>query len=410
MNYINTDFQNDFEDRRKIYELYYYIIEQIKGKKLNIDPKIFEEAIMTTDTSTIIHYIKESIQIMINKKIEEFINTNKQIYHNKNNNYIQQFLNYESQLKNLECQLRFYISKQIQYKIQRESYENKLRNFMDMEIDYENLKQKVKYDGKKFLNNDRKDNEIEILRRENSNLKKAISKMEEEKKIIEAKREISQKTIISLKNQIEKLNKKLYNVEQELARLKDNPNSKINININNTKSSSNYIINQNFEAPKRNKINLKSHNSSLTYNNNEKPIKSSKCVNKKSTKNLNNKSLFSNPYSKILNCISNRTTITTSKKSKRHHRNNSMNNIEDIKKSEIVNKYFTHRQNTNYNNYNNYFKQFLSAIPSTKISITKDKNKSKNSSLSTMYINNTKISRSGNRSTINIKSTSNDNN
>ena len=98
MNYINTDFQNDFEDRRKIYELYYYIIEQIKGKKLNIDPKIFEEEIMTTDTSTIIHYIKESIQIMINKKIEEFINTNKQIYHNKNNNYILQCLNYESQL------------------------------------------------------------------------------------------------------------------------------------------------------------------------------------------------------------------------------------------------------------------------------------------------------------------------
>ena len=53
---------------------------------------------MTTDTSTIIHYIKESIQIMINKKIEEFINTNKQIYHNKNNNYILQCLNYESQL------------------------------------------------------------------------------------------------------------------------------------------------------------------------------------------------------------------------------------------------------------------------------------------------------------------------
>ena len=409
MSIINTDILNDLEDRRKIYELYYYIIEQIKGKKLNIDPKIFEEAIMTTDTSTIIHYIKESIQIMINKKIEEYINKNKQIYNNKYNDCIQQCLIYESQLKNLECQLRFYISKQIQYKIQRESYENKLRNFMDMEIEYENLKQKVKYDGKKFLNNDRKDNEIEILRRENSNLKKAISKMEEEKKIIEAKREISQKTIISLKNQIEKLNKKLYNVGQELSKLKENTNSKINININNTKSSSNYIINQNFEAPKRNKINLKSHNSSLTYNN-EKTIKNNKNVNKKSTKNINNKELSSNPYNKILNCISNRTTITTSKKSKRHHRNNSMNNIEDIKKSEIVNKYFTHRQNTNFNNYNNCFKQFSSAIPSTKISITKDKNKSKNSSLSTMYINNTKISRSGNRSTINIKSTSNDNN
>ena len=408
MSIINTDILNDLEDRRKIYELYYYIIEQIKGKKLNIDPKIFEEAIMTTDTSTIIHYIKESIQIMINKKIEEYINKNKQIYNNKYNDCIQQCLIYESQLKNLECQLRFYISKQLQYKIQKESYENKLRNFMDMEIEYENLKQKVKYDGKKFLNNDRKENEIEILRRENSNLKKAISKMEDEKKLTEAKGEINQKTIISLKNQIEKLNKKLYNVGQELSKLKENTNSKINININNTKSSSNYIINQNFEAPKRNKINLKSHNSSLTYNN-EKTIKNNKNVNKKSTKNINNKELSSNPYNKILNCISNRTTITTSKKSNRHHRNNSMNKIEDIKKSEIVNKYFTHRQNTNFNNYNNCFKQFSSAIPSTKISITKDKNKSKNSSLSTMYINNTKISRSGNRSTINLKSTSNDN-
>ena len=408
MSIINTDILNDLEDRRRIYELYYYIIEQIKGKKLNIDPKIFEEAIMTTDTSTIIHYIKESIQIMINKKIEEYINKNKQIYNNKYNDSIQQCLIYESQLKNLECQLRFYISKQLQYKIQRESYENKLRNFMDMEIEYENLKQKVKYDGKKFLNNDRKENEIEILRRENSNLKKAISKMEDEKKLTEAKGEINQKTIISLKNQIEKLNKKLYNVGQELSKLKENTNSKINININNTKSSSNYIINQNFEAPKRNKINLKSHNSSLTYNN-EKPIKNNKYVNKTSSKKNLKKNFPSNPYNKIINCLSNRTTITTSKKPKRHHRNNSMNNIEEIKKTEIVNKYFTHRQNSNYKNYNNYFKQFSSAIPSTKISITKDKNKSKNSSLSTMYINNTKISRSGNRSTINIKSTSNDN-
>ena len=39
--------------------------------------------------------------------------------------------------------------------------------------------------------------------------------------------------------------------------------------------------------------------------------------------------------------------------------------------------------------------------------MTKDKNKT--STLSTMYYNNTKISRSGNRSTINIKSNSYEN-
>ena len=396
MDIINTDYEiNDYEYKKKVYELYYYILEQIKGQKMNKDKKEIENEILSIDISTIIHYIKESIPILINNKIEQFLIKQKDNNNtfNKDNILQNQIILYENQLRNLESQLRYYICKQLQYKIQKESYESKIRTYLQIENEYENLKQKVKYDGKNFLNNDRKENEIEILRRENSNLKKAISKMEDEKKLTEAKREISQKTILSLKNQIEKLNTKLYNVEQELSKLKDNTNSKINININNTKSSSNYIINQNFEAPKRNKINLKSHNSSLTYNN-EKPIKNNKNVNKTSSKK-NLKKNFPNPYDKIINCLSNR--------------NNSMNNIEEIKKSEIVNKYFTHRQNTNYKNYNNYFKQFTSAIPSTKISITKDKNKSKNSSLSTMYINNTKISRSGNRSTINIKSTSNDN-
>lgn len=39
------------------------------------------------------------------------------------------------------------------------------------------IKDKLKYDNSRFLKNDRKDNEIIILRTENSNLKQAIKKI-----------------------------------------------------------------------------------------------------------------------------------------------------------------------------------------------------------------------------------------
>ena len=72
MDIINTDYEiDDYEYKKKVYELYYYILEEIKGKKIKIDPKEYEELIVTTTISTIIHYIKESIPILINKKIEE---------------------------------------------------------------------------------------------------------------------------------------------------------------------------------------------------------------------------------------------------------------------------------------------------------------------------------------------------
>ena len=63
MNIINSDFSSEnYEDKRKIFDLYYYIIEQIKGKKININKKEYEEIISSTDFSTIIHYIKEAKQ------------------------------------------------------------------------------------------------------------------------------------------------------------------------------------------------------------------------------------------------------------------------------------------------------------------------------------------------------------
>ena len=55
-----------------------------------------------------------------------------------------------------------------------------------MEDEFEEIK--IKYNNDEFLENDRKENEIEILRRENSNLKHTISKLEEDLKISDTKR------------------------------------------------------------------------------------------------------------------------------------------------------------------------------------------------------------------------------
>ena len=59
----------------------------------------------------------------------------------------------------------------------------KLNAYMCLEEEYEELKEKVKYEGGKFLDNERKDNEIFILRAENSSLKKEIVKLEHNIKI-----------------------------------------------------------------------------------------------------------------------------------------------------------------------------------------------------------------------------------
>ena len=64
----------------------------------------------------------------------------------------------------------------------KRSLEMKIREPAEIEEKYEELKEKVKYKGWTFLNNDKKNKEIILLRYENSNLKKEINKVEEKRK------------------------------------------------------------------------------------------------------------------------------------------------------------------------------------------------------------------------------------
>ena len=381
MNISNTEIPaEEIENREKAYQLYYDILEEIKGQKVIVDPKEYEDLIFTTKISTIIHYIKESIPILINKKIESYIIKNNLIIkeNNKEKNIDEknQISLYENQLKNLESELRFYIRKTLQYKIQRESLELRLKAYMEMEIEFENMKERVKYDGGEFLHNDRKENEIEILRRENSNLKKAINKIEEEKKLIELKRENDQKTILTLKNQVEKLDKKIFKLEKEKNIFSSNQNSSINININNNgKTSSKWIIKREID-----------NNQNKNYEH-------------RSNLNLIDNAIFASTYYKILNNLSHKSTLSPNKGSRYHHKTSSINNVEE--------KNYSLNNNSNYNKVTNL-------ISNRKFPINRDSNKQTISAFSRIYMNNNnninnKYNRSGNRSTNNIRNKSAEN-
>ena len=159
------------EENLKIKEELFSIYKSIKHKII-INDKIQEEDITNNrDLNTIkflsiLKYIKESIQLLVN---------NNMILKNHYNQL-------EKYITKLEMDNKYYLKNLMRYKVQKDALEIKLKTYIDLEDEYEELKEKVKYEGGKFLENDRKDNEIIILRRENSLIKKEIENLENKNK------------------------------------------------------------------------------------------------------------------------------------------------------------------------------------------------------------------------------------
>ena len=120
-------------------------------------------------------------------------------------------------------------------KITNDYQENAIINLSTKEREYELLKEKTGafYSNGKFIFNSRKDNEIMILRTENSNLKSVLEKKEKDIK----NKDIE---IIHLKEQLLLINKHKKNIEKKRHKNKSLPNisdlkysySNININFN----------------------------------------------------------------------------------------------------------------------------------------------------------------------------------
>ena len=315
----------ELEDRQLLYSFYYEIMSDIKGKKIKIDKEEYEENIQNTKISTILNYIKESIPLLIKKKIEESkkkegISENKII--TSKNEFEKIISQYENQLINLENSLRHFIKKELQFKIHKESLENKIKNYIEMENEFEEMKEKFKFEEGNFLHNDKKENEIIILRAENSKLKSVINQLELDKKNSDIK---SQETISDLKLQIENLAKKVYKLEQKQIYDSSisNNNSSINININNNVNSSSKCIIKNNNIQNENDINDSNKKlKRLAGSALKKPPKNKQNIEYKNLTNISNKSINSPPKNVELKS--------------HHHKTNSVNmNLHDKKKNEI---------------------------------------------------------------------------
>ena len=218
--------------KEELFSLYKGIKDDIPNDKLPINKKNIQN-ISTLDSITLITYIKESIPLLINQKISEAKTQNNNEFSielEDNSNLKKEYYQLENQLKKAESDTRYYLKSYLKCEIQKKVLEMKLNAYMCLEEEYEDLKEKVKYEGGKFLDNERKDNEIFILRAENSSLKKEIVKLENINKNKDYKIKEHLKTIKDLQNNVENLNRKIFNLKKII-----NNNNNINNNEINSK-------------------------------------------------------------------------------------------------------------------------------------------------------------------------------
>ena len=241
----NSQIFSNLDFKEQLYVFYLEIKGELTKKNIEIEKSKLQEIANSTNPSTILNYIRELFYMIINIKLPPEIE--KQEINNITNNKSNDLNQLENHIRKLEYDIRILLQREFQNKIKRDTLEMKLNAYMEMENEFEELKEKVKYEGGKFLNNERKDNEIIILRQENSILKKEIKKYKENNDLYESKIKSEQETITELKKQISSLSKKVTKIEKENINIKqpNNHNSSINININNNgNSSSKWIIKQ----------------------------------------------------------------------------------------------------------------------------------------------------------------------
>ena len=331
---------NEIKIKEKLYTLFYELTSEIKEEKIEIDEDIYEENLRKTSVFQIIEYIYQTIHILIKKYKPE---NNTILIPNKN-----EINQYENLLKFNEYKQRNLIKKYFQKILQIDSLEYKIEEYMEMEEDFEEMKIKYKYENGRFLENDRKDNEIIILRQENTNLKNIISNLErdinEKNKII---KEVDEKYKI--------LKKKLEDTEKELNLFSNiDINAINNINNNSNNSSNNLTVTSGHKEHNSNNVNSFTKNNIETNylylcKNNINEIKGIdiKYLNLRSSKQSPNKNkqiheLFGN-NKQLINDLSIRGN-NSNKNLNSYYRNNSMNKLLDKKKINLISKYLPNKK------------------------------------------------------------------
>lgn len=214
-----------FNIEQELFDIYTNLIQLLTAHDLFKQIQILKDLsdknynIKKTKTKIIIEKIKEIIKITVIKLSE--------LYKEKF-----QMCNY---ILKLENDLRKNTKEILENKVEKELYLFKLQKFSQINKEYEKLKDKVKYKKGKFLNDDKKENEIFILRQENSNLKSEISKLQEKINEYKINKIVNNNIIINSYNK-----KYTSNITKNRSKTKSHKHM-LNTSYNNSKK----IINKN---------------------------------------------------------------------------------------------------------------------------------------------------------------------
>ena len=336
-----SQYLSTFETKEDLYSLFYELLSEVKGQKIELDEEEYEENVRSTPINQITKYIRETIRMLLKKFAKEQQSTPIEVTEND-------ISQYESLLRAREHNERKLIKNIFQYKLHREALESRIEDYMEMEDEYEEMKTKLKYEDGKFLDNDKKDNEILIIRSENTNLKKIIA--DNEKKIKNLNMLLEEKEILlnKLNEKITVLSKKLEKTEKEL-----NLFSNINININNSNNASS---NSGFISSPLQQQNNNHNNSKCCFNVVNGGLTDFKNASSQ-IKLLNFKKLkHSNEPGASTSHM--QSSTLSQKTAKNHQRNNSMNTFLDKKKIDLISKYLSNKHN-HHKSFNSNYKKII---------------------------------------------------
>ena len=144
---------------------------------------------------------------------------------------IKDYSELENRIKKLELDIKFYLKILFQYRVDKDSLEEKIKNYSTLEEEYQEIKLKLKYENEKILENQRKENEIIILRNENSSIKKEIENLEIIKKNYEIKNREYEKKIKEYETKFKQYEKKRLEDENKIKDIEKN-NEKLAQKIN----------------------------------------------------------------------------------------------------------------------------------------------------------------------------------
>ena len=294
---------------------------------------------------------------------------------------------YKSYILLLEQNNRYFIQQNFLKQTKIDILENEIDSYMEMEEEFDEMKEKFKYENGKFLHNEKKENEILILRAENSNLKKIIDKnektIEEKDIIIESIKNKSSSLINTNKNTMKNsfdlnenensslivMHKKRMYSKQKLSHNNSNinnfkkVNSPINNCINNNLDNFKTNINNNYNSNKSLHIKKISYGENLSSKINTKDLINKKLKNKvlnmKKIRRINNSGLDNYNKSSIHITNSIMSSSSNNSNSKRMRKNinsfykNSKNNI-NIGVNKIHKKLSSGLTNSNINNDTRY--------------------------------------------------------